>query len=148
MACSLEANEFNIWSGCAYHMCWLGKAALQEKMHWGCVMPHLLPCFSCTCSTRYSTFQQVWLAAGRQNPSGDWIVSPLPGVKSNLPILAGCYIAISIDDNFPRCDGAWSSQQHSTLIHGDIWGNGWLSWLLYLCSIRCLGRGPIWHMGQ
>lgn len=93
----------------------------------------------CMCHFRHSLFQQGWLAAGQWDPSGDWVAPPCLGVQSNSAIP----LQIPVDNFFPRHDGTWCSQQHSTmLIHGENQGNDCFQWLSYLYGVWCLSRGP------
>ena len=43
---------------------------------------------------------------------------------SYLAILGTIPLQISVDNTFPRYDGTFMSQQHSTLIYGKSQGNG------------------------
>lgn len=49
---------------------------------------------------------------------------------------------IPVDNTFPRCDGIWCSQQHSTLIHSESQDSGCFPRFPYLYGIRYLGRVP------
>lgn len=124
-----------------------GSTVRSEEMDWGWDMPdqdpHLLPSFDgALFSSRYSVFQQVQHVIGQWDTIWDWVVPPHPVVWSNSSSWWYILLQTPVDNSFYRFDGAWCSQQHRILIHGESRGNGFFSQLLHLYVIGFLSRGP------
>lgn len=124
-----------------------GRQYWQEEMGWGRYTGGELPSFSLFNDTYsipvVSAVQQVWIAAGKWGPSGDWVVSSHPGLW-DIPL------QIPLDDNAPRIDGCQCSQQYSMLIHGESQSKGCLSPVTCIplqCWMSQQGC-PGWHLGQ
>lgn len=66
------------------------------------------------------------------------------GVKYHAPHW-DILLQIPKDNSFPSCDGAWHSQQHSALTHGESRGTGFLTTSIHLQCCMPLWGSPVWH---
>lgn len=129
----------------------------HEEIQWGWDIPdqdfHLLPSFNGVCFIPCIVhFNKSSLQMDKGIPVEiEWL--PLTQVYSVSHLSWwNVLLQIPVDNAFPRCDGSWCSQWHSTLFHGESQGNGCLLQLPYLyipswCWVSPQGS-LFWYMEQ